>query len=105
MNIQPASPQRDPVCGMTVDPARAAATHDHGGKTYYFCCRGGKEKFRAEPEKYLKPNPLMSIAPATPPYPHGAPHAHVTLPAAPPVPVRESGGGIEYTCPMHSEVV
>src|SRR5438093_869922 len=27
----------DPVCGMTVDPARAAASVTHDGHTYYFC--------------------------------------------------------------------
>ena len=26
----------DPVCGMTVDPQRAASTHEHAGRTYYF---------------------------------------------------------------------
>lgn len=29
--------QRDPVCGLTVDPASVAATLVHVGKTYYFC--------------------------------------------------------------------
>ena len=45
--------ERDPVCGMTVDPARAAAKVEHGGKTYYFCCAGCAAKFRAEPARYL----------------------------------------------------
>src|ERR1700678_1820868 len=45
--------ERDPVCGMTVDPARAAAQAVYAGKTYYFCCAGCTDKFRAEPEKYL----------------------------------------------------
>ncbi len=26
----------DPVCRMEVDPARAAATHEYQGTTYYF---------------------------------------------------------------------
>ena len=30
----------DPVCGMTVDPAEAAATATHNGNTYYFCSVG-----------------------------------------------------------------
>src|ERR1017187_3267413 len=51
---QPTSVEKDPVCGMTVDPARAKATHEHAGKMYYFCCAGCMEKFRAEPAKYLK---------------------------------------------------
>lgn len=45
--------ERDPVCGMTVDPARAPATARHRGKTYYFCCEGCATKFRASPERYL----------------------------------------------------
>ena len=45
--------ERDPVCGMTVDPARAAAQVVYAGKTYYFCCAGCADKFRAEPARYL----------------------------------------------------
>jgi P-type Cu+ transporter len=44
----------DPVCGMTVAPDTAAAACDYEGKTYYFCSIGCKERFTAEPEKYLK---------------------------------------------------
>ena len=45
--------ERDPVCGMNVDPARAKSTAQHAGKTYYFCCEGCATKFRATPDKYL----------------------------------------------------
>ncbi len=45
--------ERDPVCGMTVDPARAKATAEQDGKKYYFCCPGCATKFRAGPKKYL----------------------------------------------------
>src|ERR1700678_854644 len=45
--------ERDPVCGMTVDPARGAAQAVSAGNTYYFCCGGCTDKFRAEPAKYL----------------------------------------------------
>src|SRR3984957_5105186 len=48
--------ERDPVCGMTVDAARAAAQVVYAGKTYYFCCAGCADKFRAEPAKYLSSN-------------------------------------------------
>jgi YHS domain-containing protein len=44
---------QDPVCKMTVDEKKAAATSTHKGKTYYFCAKGCKEKFDKEPEKYL----------------------------------------------------
>ena len=46
----------DPVCGMTVDTEKAAATYEHAGKTYYFCCAHCREKFRGAPEKYLSPS-------------------------------------------------
>ena len=42
----------DPVCGMTIDPADAAGTSEHAGKTIYFCAAGCKRKFDAEPAKY-----------------------------------------------------
>jgi P-type Cu+ transporter len=45
--------ERDPVCGMTVDAEHAAAQVEHSGKTFYFCCAGCANKFRADPEKYL----------------------------------------------------
>ena len=43
----------DPVCGMTVDPARAAGHVEHDGTTYYFCSKGCVAKFKADPKKYL----------------------------------------------------
>ena len=52
--------ERDPVCGMTVDPSRAKATAEHGGKRYYFCSQGCATKFRADPEHYLN----QSVSPA-----------------------------------------
>jgi len=47
----------DPVCGMTVDPADAAATAEHDGKTYYFCAASCRDRFVADPEKYLGEKP------------------------------------------------
>ncbi|MBZ5629908.1 MAG: heavy metal translocating P-type ATPase [Acidobacteriia bacterium] len=53
---------KDPVCGMNVDPARAKATAEYQGNTYYFCCPGCARKFTAEPQKYLgKPAGLVSL--------------------------------------------
>ena len=42
----------DPVCGMTVDPATAAASVEHEGRTYYFCGKGCAKSFSADPGKY-----------------------------------------------------
>jgi Cu+-exporting ATPase len=43
---------RDPVCGMMIEEAAAAATSRHNGRTIYFCAVSCKEKFDANPEKY-----------------------------------------------------
>jgi Cu+-exporting ATPase len=37
----------DPVCGMTVDPARAGGTSERDGVRYHFCSHGCKQKFDA----------------------------------------------------------
>src|ERR1051325_4324567 len=37
----------DPICGMTVDPARAAGSSQRGGETFYFCSAKCKAKFEA----------------------------------------------------------
>ncbi|MGE5124182.1 MAG: YHS domain-containing protein [Acidobacteriaceae bacterium] len=46
--------EKDPVCGMDVDPETAAGTSTYQGKTYYFCSPGCKRSFDKEPEKYLQ---------------------------------------------------
>jgi P-type Cu+ transporter len=66
----------DPVCGMKVDPATAKHRYAHDGHDYYFCSARCRERFAAEPEKFLSP---------------GEP------PAA-------AAAGTVYTCPMHPEV-
>jgi len=43
----------DPVCGMTVDPAKAKLSLVHGTTTYYFCGKSCYEKFSADPERWL----------------------------------------------------
>jgi Cu+-exporting ATPase len=47
----------DPVCGMKVNPATAKFSHAYQGKTYFFCCAGCREKFKAEPENVLSSPP------------------------------------------------
>jgi len=46
--------ERDVVCGMQVDPAKAAGKSDYNGKTYYFCATSCKTKFDANPAQYAK---------------------------------------------------
>ena len=45
--------ERDPICGMLVDPKTADSYFEYDGLSYYFCCGGCKEKFEAEPEAYI----------------------------------------------------
>ena len=66
---------RDPVCGMTVDPATSKHRFDYSGETFHFCSGGCRAKFVAAPERYLS-------AKAAKPVPEGA----------------------MYTCPMHPEI-
>ncbi|HET7295288.1 MAG TPA: YHS domain-containing protein [Vicinamibacteria bacterium] len=46
---------RDPICGMAVDPAHAAARTTRDGKTYHFCSTACKARFDAggQPEAHL----------------------------------------------------
>jgi P-type Cu+ transporter len=46
--------ERDVVCGMQVDPAKAAGSSQYNGKTYYFCSKGCKGKFDANPGQFVK---------------------------------------------------
>ena len=55
----------DPICGMTVDPARAAGHHDHHGQRYYFCGLSCLERFKADPELALQPRPVSAAKPTT----------------------------------------
>ena len=68
----------DPVCKMVVSPEAAAGKFDHKGETYYFCAVSCLNKFRQNPEKFL--NPETKPEPMT-------------------------GEDVEYTCPMHPEIV
>src|SRR4029453_4217865 len=81
----------DPVCGMKVVPETAAGHVRHNDQDYYFCSRGWATKFAAAPGTYLNPKPQLVQL--------GIPQAH------PPEPASGAGGKIEYTCPMHPEVI
>jgi P-type Cu+ transporter len=60
---------------MTVDPHTAKHRADFGGRTYYFCSPGCREKFSADPQKYLGERQAPSVP-----------------------------EGTIYTCPMHPEI-
>ena len=43
----------DPVCGMEVEPERAAGSSEYKGTTYYFCAGGCKDRFDTAPGRYI----------------------------------------------------
>ena len=43
----------DVVCGMRIDPADAVATSEYGGETYHFCAAVCKQRFDADPKRYV----------------------------------------------------
>ncbi len=71
----PGATDRDPVCGMTVDPATSPHHARHDARDWHFCSAGCEAKFTADPARYL----------------------------IPPEPVAAPAGTI-WTCPMHPEV-
>ena len=44
---------RDPVCGMEVDPSKAAASSTYGGTDYYFCSVPCKKSFDKDPDRFV----------------------------------------------------
>jgi Cu+-exporting ATPase len=70
----------DPVCGMSVAPETAAGKYDFRGETYYFCSMGCLNKFKQNPPNFLEKK-----------------EEETTLAA--------ESAGVEYTCPMHPEIV
>jgi Cu+-exporting ATPase len=109
-----ATGEKDPVCGMTVDPSTAKHKFEHGGKSYFFCSAHCLEKLRADPIRYLSPRPasasemptdmqMVGIAPASPPSVSEAKAGLVTL--SPPTPVGAKPKRQKaYVCPMCPEV-
>ncbi len=118
---------KDPVCGMTVEPSKAAGMHEHAGKLYHFCSRSCLDKFRSDPARYT--GSLFPVLPSSPP-------AEAPRPARLPAEteartfvcpmdgdVRQRGPGAcpkcgmalepelpgpaetQWTCPMHPEIV
>jgi len=79
----------DPVCGMKVDKARPAATHDHLGKTWYFCSAHCATAFKAHPEQFAHQQGARA-------HDHGN-HKHGEA-------AHQVSGGAMYSCPMHPEV-
>jgi YHS domain-containing protein len=57
MTLNQKTQSTDPVCGMKVDPAAAAAMTQYHGSTVYFCAKGCQKAFDANPQQYAKQKP------------------------------------------------
>lgn len=77
----PAQTVVDPVCGMSVDPARTAHRIELERVAYFFCSAGCLTRFKADPKKYLAPSSLAAVQPA-----------------------HDQQSGVIYTCPMHPQI-
>src|SRR5260370_3608097 len=83
---------KDPVCGMQVDPAKAAGQNQYQGLTYSFCSLACKKKFDLNPAQYMQSDTELPLL---------QPNSVAVPPAAGAPKVPASG---KYTCPMHPEV-
>lgn len=80
----------DPICGMTVDPATAAGSHDYRGLSYYFCGLSCLERFKVDPERALQPQLVSPAKPTT----------RKPLPMMQPAPVPTGAAAIDPVCGM-----
>ncbi|MEZ5541431.1 MAG: heavy metal translocating P-type ATPase [Pseudomonadota bacterium] len=113
----------DPVCGMTV-AADSPHRHTHDGREYLFCSAGCRDRFRADPDRYLQPPTAAPVAAGTcaddscrldiltytcPMHPEVRQAGPGDCPkcgmALEPLVAAGTGQRTEYTCPMHPEIV
>src|SRR6266851_3079265 len=84
---------KDLVCGMQVDPAKAAGQSQYQGLTFSFCSLACKKKFDLNPAQYMQSDTELPLL---------QPKSVAVPPAAGAPKVPASG---EYTCPMHPQIV
>ena len=82
----------DPVCGMTIARTDAAGKSDFNGQTYFFCSQHCMERFQADPSRFVAWRRES----------HGVDEMREPNLSKPASAVQP---GIEYTCPMHPEIV
>src|SRR5712664_1583435 len=99
--LQGPAKHKDPVCGMTVAPEKAAGKVEHAGNTYYFCSKRCAERFSDDPEKFLAAPGTGEMGHSSAPAEQGAmQHA-----GAGALPMASDEKKVRYTCPMHPEVI
>lgn len=79
MVAAPGGEEIDPVCGMSVAPETAAGSYEYNGKTYYFCSIGCVNKFKQNPPRFLEKKKEEKKT--------------------------AESEAVEYTCPMHPEIL
>jgi P-type Cu+ transporter len=79
----PHNTERDPVCGMKVDPATTTNRAEYDRHAYHFCSALCRERFVADPARYLPPDQVSQESS---------------------VPVATPGKSL-WTCPMHPQIV
>jgi Cu+-exporting ATPase len=82
-HLPPPAAEHDPVCGMTIDPAKAKHRAEHAGHSYFFCSAKCREKFAAEPAGYVSSARAGAAGAAA----------------------RTAAGEVLWTCPMHPQIV
>ena len=93
----------DPVCGMKINPVSArGGSYEHAGHAYYFCNPKCRERFAAEPQKYLN-NAKADGVPSSEGAPSSAARAKVARPVTEPV-TASAAKPATYVCPMDPEV-
>ncbi|UCI31395.1 heavy metal translocating P-type ATPase [Mesorhizobium sp. B4-1-4] len=114
---------RDPVCGMTVDPAAGKPTSEHGGHLYHFCSERCRTKFQTGAEQYLTAiDPVCGMSVDRASARHFVRHegqgfyfcsagCKAKFEAVPQTYLGErpepplAPKGTQYTCPMHPEII
>jgi len=76
---------KDPICGMTTGSPEAFISFEHRGETFYFCSEHCLEKFKTDPDKYIRPESEYDETDASG--------------------TEDQRPAKVYTCPMHPEVI
>ncbi|HXN23999.1 MAG TPA: YHS domain-containing protein, partial [Candidatus Dormibacteraeota bacterium] len=99
--LQGSAEHKDPVCGMTVVPEKAAGKVEHAGKTYYFCSKHCAKRFSDDPEKFLAAPGTGEMKHSPAPAEHGA----VQHTGAAALRAASDEKKVRYTCPMHPQII
>jgi P-type Cu+ transporter len=108
---------KDPVCGMTIRPEKAAGHSEFEGQTWHFCSNGCKTKFDAAPRMFIgsktsTSKPLVAEKPNHAEIKNWKSHTSNRDQSTNKHQMRNRDQNLEngpsdpvlYTCPMHPEI-